>query len=251
MQSWRWYLAASLLFLIPVSALTSVAWFALRRGDTSNAGRSPLLGATLRAWYFENLRPFEDTFVRWRVPPAWLSWAQLGTGILVSIGYAKGFIFTSGLLLILAGTLDILDGRVARRTNSGSQRGAFLDSVIDRYADSLAYLGIAVYFRDSWVLWASLWALIGGVMTSYTRARAEGLGTTCYVGMLQRPERYVLLGLGSMFGALVEQVAPHSPGWQPNVVLVGVVVVLAVVSNLTALQRVVHVVRKLDGPPRE
>ncbi|MBI4518873.1 MAG: CDP-alcohol phosphatidyltransferase family protein [Deltaproteobacteria bacterium] len=241
-------LAALLLVLIPASALTSIIWFARRRPDTSAAGGSLLLGPTLRAWHFENMRPFEDALVRRRVPPAWLSWAQLLVGVIVGLTYARGLMFDSGLLLILAGTLDILDGRVARRTNSGSRRGAFMDSVIDRYADSIAYLGIAVYFRDSWVLWAAMLALVGGVITSYTRARAEGLGATCYVGLLQRPERYVLLGLGSVFSSLVEQLAGHPANWQPNVLLTVVIVLLAGLSNFTAVQRALHVMRQLDGP---
>jgi hypothetical protein len=66
---------------------------------------------------------------------------------------------------------------------------------------------------------------------------------------LQRPERYVLLGLGSIFSALIEQIAGHPSGWQPNVLLVVVVVLLAVFSNVTAVQRVLHVSRQLDGPP--
>jgi phosphatidylglycerophosphate synthase len=247
--NWRAAFAALLLILIPGSALASIFWFLHRRPDTSRAGGSLLLGSSIRAWHFENLQPFEDAFVRWGVRPAWLSWSQLFVGVLVGLAYSDGLIFDSGFLLIFAGTLDILDGRVARRTQSGSRRGAFLDSIIDRYADALAYLGIAVYFHDSWVLWAALWALVGGVMTSYARARAEGLGASCHVGLLQRPERYVLLGLGSIFSALIEQIAGHPNGWQPNVLLVAVVLALAVLSNVTAVQRVVHVSRQLDGPP--
>jgi phosphatidylglycerophosphate synthase len=246
--AWRATLAALLLVLIPISAIGSIVWFARRRPDTSAAGGSLLLGPTLRAWHFENMRPFEDAFVRWGVRPGWISWAQLLVGGVVGLTYAEGLIFDSGLLLIFAGTLDILDGRVARRTNSGSRRGAFLDSVIDRYADSLAYLGIAVYFRHTWVLWVAMLALVGGVITSYTRARAEGLGATCHVGLLQRPERYVLLGLGSMFGSLIERLFGHPTGWQPNVLLTAVVILLAVLSNVTAVQRVVHVMEQLDGP---
>lgn len=247
-STFRAALAAVLLVLIPGATLTSIFWFARRRPDTSDVRSSALLGPTIRAWHFENLRPFEDAFVRWRVPAAWLSWAQLIVGILVGITYAQGLIFDSGFLLILAGTLDVVDGRVARRTNSGSPRGAFMDSVIDRYTDAIAYLGIAVFYRYSWVLWAAMWALVGGVITSYTRARAEGLGATCHVGLLQRPERYVILGLGSIFGSLIELVWGHPHGYHPYVVLVIVVFVLAVLSNATAIQRVVHVMRQLNGP---
>lgn len=244
----RTALAVLLLVLIPGATLSSIFWFARRRPDTSQVRSSALLGPTIRAWHFENLRPFEDACVHWQVPAAWLSWAQLAVGVVVGITYADGLIFDSGFLLILAGTLDVVDGRVARRTNSGSARGAFIDSVIDRYTDTIAYLGIAVFYRNSWVLWAAMWALVGGVITSYTRARAEGLGATCHVGLLQRPERYVILGLGSIFGSLIEHIWGHPAGYQPYVLLVIVVSILAVLSNLTAIQRVVHVMRQLEGP---
>lgn len=241
--------AVVLLVLVAGGALVSIFTFVRRRPDTSRAGGSLLLGATIRAWHFENLRPFEEACVRWGVRPAWLSWIQLGIGVLVGITYAEGLIFDSGFLLICAGSLDILDGRVARRTNSGSTRGAFMDSIIDRYTDALAYLGIAVYFRDTWVLWAALWALIGGLITSYARARGEALGATCHVGLLQRPERYVILGLGSIFGALIEHALGHPLGWQPHMILATVVLLLAVLSNVTAVQRLTHIMRQLDGPP--
>src|SRR6185369_14595597 len=104
--------------------------------------------------------------------------------------YAGGLMFAGGWLLLFAGSLDIVDGRVARRTNRGSKRGAFLDSVVDRYADALAYLGLAYFYGGTWVEWIVLGALVGSFMVSYTRARAEGLGTTCLVGLLQRPERF-------------------------------------------------------------
>jgi CDP-diacylglycerol--glycerol-3-phosphate 3-phosphatidyltransferase len=241
--------AAGLLLFIVGTVLSSIFRFASRHPDTSGAGGSTLLGPAIRAWHFENVRPFEDVLVRWNVSPTWISWAQMAVGIVVGLTYANGLIFDSGLLLILAGTLDVIDGRVARRTQSGSPRGAYLDSIIDRYTDTVAYLGIAVYFRDSWVLWAALWALVGGVVTSYARARAEGLGATCHVGLLQRPERYVILGLGSLFSALLEQMFGHPAGQPANVLLMLIVVLLAVLSNLTAVQRVVHVLRQLDGPP--
>ena len=239
--------ATCLLLFIVVTVLNSIFRFAQRRPDTSKAGGSALLGPAIRAWHFENVRPFEDALVRWGASPMWISWAQMVVGIIVGFTYANGLIFDSGLLLILAGTLDIVDGRVARRTQSGSLRGAYLDSIIDRYTDTVAYLGIAVYYRDSWILWAALWALVGGVVTSYARARAEGLGATCHVGLLQRPERYVILGLGSLFSALLEQIFGHGTGL-PNRLLVLIVVALAVLSNVTAVQRVVHVLRQLEGP---
>ena len=129
--------------------------------------------------------------------------------------------------------------------------GQNLETLATWGTDSFAYLGLAAFYADSWMLWAVLAALVGGLMVSYTRARAEGLGVACLVGLLQRPERYVILGLGSIFGSLVQ----HMTGWtlwgQSYALVVLTVLVLAVLSNVTALQRVSYVMRELRRRPRE
>lgn len=203
---------------------------------------SRLLGARVRAWYFSNLTPFEDLFVAHRVPPAALSWAQLAASVLTGAAYASGLIYTAGFLVLFTGTLDILDGKVARRTVGGTPAGAFLDSVIDRYAEFAGYLGLICYFRSGWQLWFVLLAVLGGTMVSYTRARAEGLGVSCEVGILQRPERFVILGFGSIFSSL----AAGLLGGQHHL-LSATIVALAVLSNVTALQRWRHASRLLHG----
>lgn len=239
--------ALGLLGFILVTASVSIRRYRRAQPAAANAAGSLVLGPSIRGWYYDNLQPFEDLCVRWGVRPAALSCAQLMASTLVAACYAAGWLFTGGWLLLFAGTLDVIDGRVARRTNTGSARGAFLDSVIDRYADAFAYLGLAVYFRDTWVLWAVLLAALGGVMTSYTRARAEGLGAECRVGFLQRPERYVILGFGTIFGALCDRIAaPWFPG-RHSVLVMLTIVALAVAVNATALQRVVHVWRVLGA----
>ncbi len=233
--------ALALFGAIIATAVVSIGAYMRRPHDLQAVRGSPVLSAGIRGWYFTNLDPFEELCVRWGVSPALLSYAQLAGSVLVAMCYAAGLLFTAGWLLLCTGTLDIIDGRVARRTNSGSARGAFLDSVVDRYADALAYLGLVVFFRNSWVLWAVLLALVGGLIVSYVRARAEGLGAQCTVGLLQRPERYVILGFGTIFGSLIEHV---TGSWSPAPhywLVILTVLVLAVLSNLTAVQRVLHV----------
>ena len=231
----------ALVLLVGILAvgLSSIFLYMRRSPDLSSVRGSALLGPGIRGWHFENLRPFEELLVRWRVSPAAISLFQLAIAALTGVAYAGGLIF--------AGSIDIVDGRVARRTHGGSKRGAFLDSVIDRYADAFAYLGLVSFYADGWVLWPVLAGLVGGFMVSYTRARAEGLGASCLVGMLQRPERYVILGLGSVFGSLAE----HITGWhlwdQPYGVVIFVLVALAVLTNATAIQRMMYVLRHLPG----
>lgn len=211
--------------------------------EASEGRGSRLLSARVRAWYFSNLEPFEALFVRLGVRPIALTYAQVVSSVVVAAAYASGLVFTAGWLVLFSGTLDILDGKVARRSGGASPRGAFLDSVMDRYAEFVGYAGLMVLFATGWRVWAVLLAILGGFMVSYTRARAEGLGVGCEIGMLQRPERYVLLGFGSLASSIAGQLFGGD-----HVLLSVTIVLLAGLGNLTALQRIRYVSRALAGP---
>ena len=208
--------------------------------DLSDVRGSRLIGSSVRGWYFTNLDPFEEILIRWRVSATAITLGQLVGSIVCAIAFASGLTFSAGFLVWASGSLDILDGRMARRTGSASKAGAFLDSVVDRYCEFFVYSGLIIYFESGWIVWAVLFAMLGGMMVSYTRARAEGLSQECMVGMLQRPERFVLLG----FGAVFSSVATHALGGN-QVLLKAVILFLAVFSNLTAIQRFLHVHRGL------
>lgn len=228
--------------LIFATAYIGVRAYARRRPNVSNVRGSALIGSHVRAWYFSSLEPIERWLIRHGVKPITLTYAQVVAALMVAFAYASGFIYTAGVLLLFTGTLDIMDGKLARSTNGDSQRGAFLDSVIDRYAEFFCYVGLIVFFSSGWRVWAVLVAILGGAMVSYTRARAEGLGVRCDIGLLQRPERFVLLGFGSIFSAL----GVHLWGGHHGL-LSFVVVLIAVLSNATAVQRILHTSRKLSG----
>jgi CDP-diacylglycerol--glycerol-3-phosphate 3-phosphatidyltransferase len=214
-----------------------------RHQDLAAVKGSRLLSSRVRAWYFSNLEPFEEWFVRAGVRPITLTYAQVVGALACALAYASGLVFTAGFLVLFSGTLDILDGKVARRGNGDSPRGAFLDSVIDRYAEFITYAGLMVFFGGGWCVWMVLLALLGGTMVSYTRARAEGLGLRCEIGYLQRPERFVLLGFGSIFSSIADHVLGGD-----QMLLTATVMLLAVLSNITAVQRIVYVSRALGGP---
>jgi CDP-diacylglycerol--glycerol-3-phosphate 3-phosphatidyltransferase len=228
--------------LIFGTAYLGVRAYTRTRPDVSGVRGSALIGAHARAWYFSTLEPIERWLIRHRVLPITLTYAQIVAALLVAVAYASGLIYTAGVLLLFTGTLDIMDGKLARSTNGDSQRGAFLDSVVDRYAEFFSYVGLMIFFSSGWRVWAVLLAILGGVMVSYTRARAEGLGVKCDIGLLQRPERFVLLGFGSMFSAL----GVHLWGGHHGL-LAFVVVLIAVLSNATAVQRILYTSRKLSG----
>ena len=132
-------------------------------------------------------------------------------------------------MLIFAGTCDILDGALARSTKTSYPYGAFLDSTLDRYSEGAVYLGLAAYFvtikppLQEWLILATLAALAGSFLVSYVRARAQSLGFACKSGLFQRPERVVATVIGLLLG-----------GWW----LYGIVFLLAIVTNITALQRI-------------
>lgn len=142
---------------------------------------------------------------------------------------AFGQLRWAGLVLIFAGTCDILDGALARSTGAGYAYGAFLDSTLDRYSEGVVYLGLAAYFLSvpgqlgRWLVLATVAALAGSFLVSYVRARAQSLGFTCKTGLFQRPERVVVTVAGLILGGPVLYI---------------VVFLLAIVTNITALQRI-------------
>lgn len=166
----------------------------------------------------------------------WLSDHMVHPNILTLIGFvinifaavlfAKNLLFWAGLVVVFAGIFDMVDGEVARRTGRVTKFGAFFDSVIDRYSDMVLLLGLVVlYAKNDSIFYMGLavFALIGSIMTSYTRARAESLIPACKVGFLERPERIVLL----IIGALANRMA-------------AVLWVLAVLSNWAVAQRIFY-----------
>ncbi|MEO8743806.1 MAG: CDP-alcohol phosphatidyltransferase family protein [Candidatus Dormiibacterota bacterium] len=142
---------------------------------------------------------------------------------------AFGQLLGAGVVLVFAGTCDILDGALARSTHAGYPYGAFLDSTLDRYSEGAIYLGLVAYFVSAggslqrWLVLATVAALAGSLLVSYVRARAQSLGFTCESGIFARPERVVVTVVGLIFGGYV---------------LYAVVFLLAVLTNLTALQRI-------------
>lgn len=143
-----------------------------------------------------------------------------------------------GVVALVASVFDMLDGRVARLRGRETKFGAFLDSTMDRYSDMVLYMGLLILYArlDRTPLMVLVWvAAFGSFMTSYARARAESLIARCTVGLFERPERIALLVVGAVANRMV-----------------AVLWIIAVLSNLTAVQRVVYTYVELKkGWPRE
>ncbi len=158
------------------------------------------------------------------VNPNLLTLLGLVVNIFAAVLFAKGMFTWAGLVVLFAGIFDMVDGEVARRTGRVTRFGAFFDSVIDRYSDMVLLLGLVVWYAKlDRIFYAGLvvMSLIGSIMTSYTRARAESLIPACKVGFLERPERIVLLIIAS----LSNRMGPAM--W-----------VMAILSNWTVSQRI-------------
>ena len=148
-----------------------------------------------------------------------------------------GLWWAGGLVALFAGIFDMFDGALARNTGRASDFGALLDSTIDRVSEAVVLLGVLAYYLASDNDWGAMLvyaALVGSIMVSYMRARSEGLGIECKVGMMQRPERVALTGLGL--------IVAH---WIPVVMLI-VLGVIAALTTVTAIHRLVHTWRMLE-----
>ena len=181
------------------------------------------------------------------------------TGLILNIAAAAVFIYAGylakseayfyvglgGGVVLFAGLFDMLDGRVARLGNMVSRFGAFYDSVLDRYSELFTLFGIFFFLiLQGYMAWAivAFVALIGFIMVSYVRARAEGLGLECKVGLMQRPERVVLTSLGALFCGIFGDCT----AFDPILILAVPLAVIAVLANVTAFVRVAHCYRLLN-----
>lgn len=153
-------------------------------------------------------------------------------GFLSAFSIAFGFLISGGIALLIAGFFDLLDGAIARHTNRVSLFGGFLDSVLDRYSDLAVMLGILVFFlhgNERAYAVVTFIASMGIAIIPYARARAEAASLSCNTGLMERPERIIFLLIGLFFNVL------HY-----------VVIVLAVLSHVTVIQRIMYVKKKIS-----
>jgi phosphatidylglycerophosphate synthase len=180
--------------------------------------------------------PVARALVGLRLRPNQLSFLGLVGSMCAAAAFAADQRRLGGLCLMLAGALDILDGALARASGQVSPFGAFLDSVLDRYSDLLVLAGLVFLFARLGrleVVVAVLLALIGTVMVSYTRARAESIDVECRVGFMERGERMLVLILGALLDLLVPAI-----------------LVVALGANVTAVHRIAHTWRASRGALR-
>jgi phosphatidylglycerophosphate synthase len=224
----------------------------------------------LQLTIYKVINPFVKGLIKIGLTPN----AVTTIGLILNIGVAVIFVFGAeksnrgdlsfvgwgGALVLFAGLFDMLDGQVARLGNMSSKFGAMYDSVLDRYSEMILFLGICYYLVSHHYFLSSLFAfiaLIGSMMVSYTRARAEGLGVQCKGGLMQRPERVVTIGIT----ALASGIAGHYLGGDYKIFVPGIsfhifetisiftipITIMAVMTNITAVNRLREAKKALDA----
>ena len=193
----------------------------------------------VKNWYLRLINPIVEFLIGLELNPNFLTTIGFLITIVAAILFANGYLRIAGAIVLLAGTFDIIDGKVARATDRVTKFGALYDSTLDRYAEVILFFGLASYFiKEQWFLTsvAVSMALGGSIMVSYVRARAEALGFECKVGVMLRPERIVYLGLGALFHIFA---------------LIFAIYLIAILANFTALQRLYHVWMAENGKKSE
>lgn len=193
-----------------------------------------LIPVSLQNGFLKLLMPLIKILTKWDINPNSFTLAGLIITSMAAVAFIMGHLRLGGLLILLGGLCDTIDGSLARLAHKATHFGAMFDSAVDRYSEFVMFFGIVVYFimlKDYPISVVVFFALCGSIMVSYSRARAESLGFDSKVGIMQRPERIVFLGLG----ALIHPVAFKIAIW-----------LVAICANFTALQRIRHAYKQSE-----
>jgi len=201
---------------------------------------------SLRGAVYGIINPLTNWLVRTRVHPNALTTMGFAVTMCSAFFFHQHHVRTAGFLILLGGFFDIIDGRVARLSGLGSKFGAFYDSTLDRISEIAVFVGLLSLYNDYrlelgdvGMIYLIMLAMAGSLMVSYTRGRAEALGLDCRVGLMPRAERVVLIGASALF---------FGEMWD-GLVLKAVILLLAVLTNLTAFQRIYWVWKHARGVP--
>jgi len=206
------------------------------------AQSSMLLSSEMKSWWVLTiLKPFERLFLKLSLKPDHITLLATVMTLPIAICLSQGFFLLSGWLTLLVGSLDILDGKLARHLGLDSIRGEFLDSVMDRIQDFFILVGLLIYFRQDMMPWVILVVLGSSQLIPYIKAKAELLGGDLKrVGLMQRPERFFTLAVGLLFDGAFESARVFLASFEgvpEHIILKGVLWLLAAASVFTVYRR--------------
>jgi len=183
-----------------------------------------------------------DRLIESRLTPNAISLTGFALNVVAAVLVTQRLFFIAGVAFVVGSVMDTLDGRYSRMSGKGTPFGAFLDSTLDRVEEGIVLAAVAAYFaarHDQLAVAAVVVAVLGSLMVSYTRARAEALGVACKVGIATRPVRVVILSAGLLFA--------RGAGLGHFALLAPAIYALALLTAFTTLQRVAHVRRELEA----
>lgn len=252
------WLSLGPVLIINIILSSSLVYFLLTRKrrevhpEAKKRFNSRFLSGHLKAWWYWNIDPVARFFIRLKITPNILTLIGFLFSGVAAFFFAKGLFGFAGWAMLIGGTFDLFDGQVARVTKQVSKSGAFFDSVMDRFSEGLVFLGLAYYFRDSWLLAFLVLGLTGSMAVSYTKARGEAVGVEVKGGSMQRPERVVYLGCSSIFQPLLTYFLATSLGLSaPPYLVIAAIVLIGVMSNFTAIYRMIYVMNHLDSEEKK
>lgn len=216
---------------------------------------------------YKVIQPLIDVMARAGVTPNAITAVGFVVNLAATVVFVYGtnaargdlrYVAWSGCIILFAGLFDMMDGRLARVSRQESRFGALFDSVLDRYSELVMFLGICYYLVAQAYFLSSLFAfiaMIGSIMVSYVRARAEGLGVECKGGLMQRPERVLLVGISAILCGLVQSYAGNFkfvvpgtdfPYFENITIFTFPIFIMAVLTNWTAIRRLQESKAALD-----
>ena len=210
--------------------------------DLTGRGGSFFLGFWIRNWFYWFIAPITRVSVALGLSPLFFNLLAVAFGPASMGFYATGHLPTAGWMILLSGFADVMDGEIARAKNAASATGAFLDSTLDRFSEFAAFIGVAAFFKSGLPVVLTLVALGGSLLVSYTRARGESLGVLCKLGWMQRAERLLLMGLGSILDPSLSALLGKGTGF----VLLIIIAVVALGTVATAIFRTAWISRQLQ-----
>lgn len=236
-------LAGVIAFALATMIVYRVTGARASSADLTGRGGSFVMGFWVRNWFYWLIRPVTRASIAIGLTPLFYNLFAVACGLASMVAYATDHFPMAGLFIFVSGIADVMDGEVARGTHTADARGAFLDSTLDRFTEFAAFAGLAFAFSSGWISVAIVVALGGSLLVSYTRARGESLGVLCKVGLMQRAERMILLGLGS----ILDPGVCAAFGWTPGSLVAGVVAVIAAGTVWTSVYRTIWIARALRG----
>jgi CDP-diacylglycerol--glycerol-3-phosphate 3-phosphatidyltransferase len=241
-------IAATALASVLGALVASMALYALlgrkRDADAEGKGAQFFLGFGdfFLHWFLWTVDPLVRVSLRLGLTADFYNYAGLFAGVASGVFIAFGLLSPGGWALAICGVCDILDGRIARATGVASSYGDFIDSTFDRYVEAAAFLGFALYLREtSYGPFLAGAALAASLIVSYARARGEVLGVLCTGGLMQRGERLVITTLV----CLVDPLLGGFLGWTPGALIQWMLGFIAVTSTITAVHRTYWIAARL------